>query len=577
MSGRQPSQAELQPLIDLGFTRSHAVAGLQRNSFNLNQAINWCLSNSPAAPAPTSPSRGALETLVGMGFSESHCRTGLMLNNNNLDQALQWVLSNQDQGKKPEAKAPKAGGDDDWDLGEDVVDAGAGWSDEDDDDNIRDPPAGGSAGPVRSTVSISAGSRSRTQMKTAQQTKERLAAMQLEAEEKAKAAEKARNQKIRKAQAARRRREAAIAESLRAAADRDAQTRDARENELTRQGLHAVLKKLVAANGVVRARETGGVAIRILANLMRNPRETRYRRLRMGGSKLQRLFVRTVGGMALLRCIGFVKDNDDEDDDDDILVFKGRLVKSRLKRAAEDINRMAVAGTRTCIPQAFEAARKREADRGRPGAVERVLYCAVELRKLFANVLAGALEDHKGRTSRDFRLIDMNSQIFRLRLRPVPVSLEVLKRMGYLQKRDCWVVEQPNLLNFEAAVADLGLEISKMRPQNPVHRAVARLVRANPDVAARRVVGLLSACLSRIVQDPNNEKYHKLKMAVLFRKTGPLDGGKDLVRRVGFVVDDLTDTAKLRVIPRTGEVDASLVGLRKEAMEGGLKSALSSA
>lgn len=58
-------------------------------------------------------------------------------------------------------------------------------------------------------------------------------------------------------------------------------------------------------------------------------------------------------------------------------------------------------------------------------------------------------------------------------------------------------------------------------------------------------------------------KYHKLKIQVLFRKCGVLDGARDLLKKLGFKIDDITDTAHLR-LTKDQEVDLNLLELRLE-------------
>jgi len=128
-------------------------------------------------------------------------------------------------------------------------------------------------------------------------------------------------------------------------------------------------------------------------------------------------------------------------------------------------------------------------------------------------------------------------------------------------------VVSPVVETFVAAVEDLSAEISKMRTRTPVFKATLKLVKSNPGQGPRVLVSTLLACLCRIIDDPDNMKYHKLKLSVLFRKSGGfLNGGRQILTRLGFKVDDVTETASLRHT-RSGEVDLNLVELRRNDLQ----------
>jgi len=174
-----------------------------------------------------------------------------------------------------------------------------------------------------------------------------------------------------------------------------------------------------------------------------------------------------------------------------------------------------------------------------------------------------AANDADGRVSIDFLSLDSGSQIFKYRFRSVPRCIDILKQMGYKEVRGYWRVVNPVVETFVAAVEDLSAEISKIRTKTPVFKATSKLVKSNPGQGPRVLISTLSACLGRIIDDPDNVKYHKLKLSVLFRKSGGfLNGSRQMLTRLGFKVDDVTETATLRYT-RSGEVDLNLVELRR--------------
>jgi len=114
MTSRLPTDQELQPLLSLGISRSHATKGLQAQQFRVNQAIDWCLTNPEQQQfsrqtASTTLDEKHVQNLKGMGFSEAHARNALLLNGNNFQRSMDWCLANPEVAQPlPPAREKKS-------------------------------------------------------------------------------------------------------------------------------------------------------------------------------------------------------------------------------------------------------------------------------------------------------------------------------------------------------------------------------------------------------------------------------------------------------------------------------------
>mmetsp|Transcript_23353 Transcript_23353/g.37524 ORF Transcript_23353/g.37524 Transcript_23353/m.37524 type:complete len:599 (+) Transcript_23353:1-1797(+) len=585
MTSRLPTDQELQPLLSLGISRSHATKGLQAQQFRVNQAIDWCLTNPEQQQfsrqtASTTLDEKHVQNLKGMGFSEAHARNALLLNGNNFQRSMDWCLANPEVAQPlPPAREKKSSKisnsntnnsnlQQSYKMEEDVEDDIM-----DTDDWVDNDPTDNDANKTNSSSITTAGG---------------LDLLQKQSLQRAKLAEKQRKQKMKKLEMERMKRE----EELEQKASIDAQKRDKirmeREAALEAKGVVYIVNGFLQDYGASQARETVGLVVRIIDTILKHPSQPKYRKVKLSAKKIQKDIVRISGGVALLKCAGFRSgaidvSNGKEDSSQSVSNNNGGFLElfpkssssssspsstatlstsclEFLKKFRREVSEIVSKHTATCIPELMEKARNEDLKKAKP-SVERIYFAAIELRKLFSNVIAA--NDADGRVSIDFLSLDSGSQIFKYRFRSVPRCIDILKQMGYKEVRGYWRVVNPVVETFVAAVEDLSAEISKIRTKTPVFKATSKLVKSNPGQGPRVLISTLSACLGRIIDDPDNVKYHKLKLSVLFRKSGGfLNGSRQMLTRLGFKVDDVTETATLRYT-RSGEVDLNLVELRR--------------
>jgi len=237
----------------------------------------------------------------------------------------------------------------------------------------------------------------------------------------------------------------------------DAQKRDQirmqREAALEAKGTAYIVNRVLKDYGSSQARATVGLIVRIIDIILKHPSQPKYRKVKMSAKKIQRDIVRISGGIALLKCAGFrypiSKEPSQSARNSGLLEFPSSSSSSSstspttlstsslesLKKFRREVFEIVSKRTKTCIPELMERARDEDLKKEKP-SLERLYFAAIELRKLFSNVIAAS--DADGRVSMDFLSLDSGSQVFKYRLRSVPCSIDILKQMGYEEVRGYW-------------------------------------------------------------------------------------------------------------------------------------------
>lgn len=362
------------------------------------------------------------------------------------------------------------------------------------------------------------------------------------------------------ARAARARKEKEEKERLmkRAAAERERDERAALEAERRRRrheeqeaSLRTVDEALAHVGEnytVARLQDMCAMLARIVGNVLAHPGEEKYRTVRTSSERFQHAVGRPVGGVRVLKLLGF-----EEDAAAGALVLRGKPDERRLRDGLDRV-RAALRATSAGVHEALEEA-------ARQGADDEAVYFAAEA--LLA-VARNALVAH-GSTSRDFRSVDTSGELFRGRLAPAePVVRLMREGLGFRPEREdrFLVVAEPDPRAFGAAARECVTALARLRPATPVARAVAALLRNNADAqAVARFVDKVAVCLRRVHDTPGEVKYHRLKLKGLFRLAGGgnLLGGAELFERFGFAHDAIANTVTL---PFPSGYDHDLFGRR---------------
>jgi len=151
---------------------------------------------------------------------------------------------------------------------------------------------------------------------------------------------------------------------------------------------------------------------------------------------------------------------------------------------------------------------------------------------------------------RNFRTIDTESDTFQNRFAAVTATKKAMDHFGFkpVGTENRYLVleltEKNALSMIEAAVNDLDSIIHNLSEKTPIAKATSNLLKRNPRTAAS-VVEKIQAAIQRVLEEPHEMKYHKIRLDKLFKQIGPVDGGFDFIELFGFKVDVVNQVAKL--------------------------------
>jgi len=124
---------------------------------------------------------------------------------------------------------------------------------------------------------------------------------------------------------------------------------------------------------------------------------------------------------------------------------------------------------------------------------------------------------------------------------------------------------------LQSAVNDLHVIINNLAGQTPIAKATFSILKKNPTSAAL-LVEKLRAAINRVIAEPQETKYHKIRLDKLWHQTGVVDGGTEFIRLFGFEVDVVSQIAKLYP-----GLDVNLLKLRSEDLTRSWETALATA
>ena len=316
--------------------------------------------------------------------------------------------------------------------------------------------------------------------------------------------------------------------------------------------------------------------VRVLSAVLERPDEERVRMLRESSEAIQRLLVRPVFGLWVLKWLGW---EEVERNGETVLVLaKEKVDVRRTKQVIETLNKE-LAGIVTPIPDFF-ASLLASLPPSSPSltsstpappthSLELVYYLALELRNTFLNVVTSPEE-------RNFRSIDLHSPTYDTLLAPfTPALLDVLDSFGYVKDKSgvYLVVDQPNVRRFEAAVIELDRVIASLKPRTPIAVTLPAVLNANTGRGKRvkALVEQIQSMMDRVLTDPFERKYHRIKLAPLWQRCGgDVTDGHRLLAVCGFDVaaDGEADgggTAAVAVLAEPA--NAEVVRLRRREVE----------
>ena len=316
--------------------------------------------------------------------------------------------------------------------------------------------------------------------------------------------------------------------------------------------------------------------VRVLSAVLARPDEEKVRTLRESAEAVQRLLVRPVFGLWVLKWLGW---EEAERSGETVLVLaRERLDLQRTKQVIETLNKE-LAGIVTRIPDFFASLLSTppaaspsltSSPSTAPSAasVELVYYLALELRNTFLNVVTSPEE-------RNFRSIDLQSPTYETLFTPFNTALlAVLESFGYVADKSgvYLVVVQPNVRRFEAAVIELDRVIASLKGRTPIAVTLPAVLDANAGRGkrVRALVEQVQSMMDRVLTDPFERKYHRVKLAPLWQRCGgDVNDGQRLLAVCGFeVVDGGAEGGVAGEVATLVEpVNAEIVRLRRREVE----------
>lgn len=293
--------------------------------------------------------------------------------------------------------------------------------------------------------------------------------------------------------------------------------------------------------------------IRIIRNILKDPKNEKYRTIRLGSPAVNRLIDRPLGASYILRAVGFerlphsphepppkliVGDLRESQPNHEVMYLQPNKVNVNQLRQALDYLQSLVKQQETPVAATFQHLESQPSY-----AVDQLYYAAVELRNTFDNVLASP-------DDLDYKRIDIESQTYRQRFKPIPEILTLLQQFNFVKPKPespFLMFQGDDLRQLDAGVVDLNKVIQRLRPQTTLYQTIQHIVTANKHQipAIHTVVNAFLEAVRTIIQYPFEDKYQKINLKKFASKYGRLKGLARLFEHFNFTVDKTTDTATI--------------------------------
>ena len=333
--------------------------------------------------------------------------------------------------------------------------------------------------------------------------------------------------------------------------------------EQTLVDIPSALSDLEANYGPARLAQTLNLVCKILRNILSHPAEPKFRSIKLANEKIQKALVRPLGAWVVMRRLGF-----------ELNPERTHLTMGQpdLALLQSELNRFQTAsqGQATIIKGLFVA----YGQDTKASELEQAYFALIELKKVLHNVLTLPEE-------RNFRSIDLTSEQYLKRLSVLPAAMKIIHHYGWRESKgetksarherssEFLVVEEPDLKALEAGLLDIQKELARLGAFSPIFKATIELFSQNPaEVVVSFLKGLLGV-LTRILSDPEQEKYYKFNLVKFFRKFNKnghvFVNGKEYIQLFGF--ESSSENQDLVVLPSSlKDRDLSLLQLKKDEL-----------
>ncbi|GAB5370893.1 hypothetical protein AAMO2058_001532500 [Amorphochlora amoebiformis] len=534
-------EAATQQLNSMGFNRALARRGLESTKVNgqidVQRAAMWCINNAQASvpgPAVSSVDERKLKQVMDMGFSRAHAVKGLQLKKNNMQDAVLWCATNPDMetkgGSKPSSSKPKPkpkpkpkAKSKPASFGpESIVDNPERRKRRLEEYKMLEKEFLQEESKLSEKKKTYGGGRLGGKKKDAGGDEKVVDSPSKPKKEFDVTSAIRRKHESEKAKAALRQAEAQRKHEEKLKKERDVRRakRQAAEAKFG-DNIATALDYLSKNYSIERVRESLGIIAQIATRILKNPNEVKYRRIKLGKEKVQRTIVRPVGTMVIMKKLGFVEE------EGEILVMKKvnpGVIKGQLAKMQRYLNRGA-----THIPGDLKLADAKSGP-------ENVLFAAMQLRKMLSDIaeLPGSVALRSLSTEK--------GTVFHQRFAGLHPLVEALKKLGYEQdhQRKYLRLNKPDVAFLRKAIADLDVEIERRKGETRVSRAVRSLLAKRGKDKTVYVVDKAKACLARIQRSPSEKRYWTLDLKRLLSSDEIVRDAKVLFQGIGFKVSGNT-------------------------------------
>lgn len=309
------------------------------------------------------------------------------------------------------------------------------------------------------------------------------------------------------------------------------------EKEAKIKDIAQALSVMEAEYDVTRLQQFCKMIIQIIENVLKNPSEVKYRKIDLSNDKVQRTILRPLGGQVIMYMLGF------KEEEGKLVLYhvNTTLLRTELARLQSKL-----AATSTPIPRCVQ---QMEAEKV---SVETILYVLSTMKTTFTNVITMPDE-------RNFRTIDTSTFAFQ-RVMSIPPALAIYDNFGFKPTSGGFLVlEKPDVRALEAALNDIVEAVKGRAAQSPIYKAMLSLANRNPEAGVVAMVDTLQPAIRRIMETPDDTKFHKIVLSKFFARSGKLDGGYDFLKLFGFEVDVVKDVA---MMPYPPPIDTDLLAFR---------------
>jgi hypothetical protein len=344
--------------------------------------------------------------------------------------------------------------------------------------------------------------------------------------------------------------------------------RDAEESKIT--SIDQALQRIKESYDVDRYHNLINLLIKVIQNILSDPDNEKFRTIRANSEKIQKLVVRPLGGQSIMRLLGFQQQENkeakmsDAEFDAETSDFSFYLPKTKLNQQLlnGELKKLQqeVAGLTTIVPKMYAAIEK-----NKKYSLEDVYFGSLELYNILSNVTADS-------EAIDNLRIDVHSRSYIKRLKPIPEFLQLIDYFGFKpDPHGVYLVNsKPDLKLIETGRIELQQQIAARAAATPIFKATQQLLLDNKGKIVKSFVEAVVAAAEKVLAEPHEQKFHKIKLDKFYAKTGEVKQGNEFFELMGFEADPVQQIA---VLPYPG-YDPELLKLRTEDLQRAWKYAL---